>query len=181
VKDYLGGVIENPTRTAAVLIDLMPRIIERPLAPYDGPTVLAHATALAAAVRSAGGLVVTVRVDRPGLADQPPGSGFAPESAPQDGDLAIVKHTIGAFHETGLDAALRARKIDTLLLTGIATNFGVEGTGRAADEHGYRVIYVEDAMTGLDGHAHKFAVEYMFPRLGDVARTDELLAELKAG
>jgi nicotinamidase-related amidase len=173
-------MIEDPQRTAAVLIDLMPRLVERPaLGPHDGPAVLARATRLAAAVRAAGGLVVTVRVERPDMAEQPEGSGFAPEAAPREGDLEIVKRTVGAFHNTGLDAELRARGIDTLLLTGIATNFGVESTGRAAQEHDYRVIYVEDAMTGLHEHAHRFAVEYVFPALGTVARSEDLLAELE--
>ncbi len=61
---------------------------------------------------------------------------------------------------------------------GIATNFGVESTARAADDHGYSVVLVSDAMAGLDQHAHDFAVEYVFPKLGTVVTTDELLAQL---
>ena len=171
-------MIENPARTAILLIDLMPRIVATPTAPYDGPTVVARATGLADALRTAGGLVVPVRVERPGVAEQPPGSGFVPEAAPRPGDLEIVKRTLGAFHRTGLDDALRARGIDTLLLTGIATNWGVESTGRIADEHDYRVIFVADAMTGLDEESHRFAVERIFPRLGTVTSTAEVHAAL---
>ncbi|MEV4760089.1 isochorismatase family protein [Micromonospora sp. NPDC049559] len=168
----------EPARTAVLLIDLQRRIVELPTAPHSGPDVVTRATALAAAHRAAGALVVSVRVDRPGVTEQPPGSELVPEAAPLAGDLPVVKHTWGAFHETGLDAALRERRIDTLVLTGIATNFGVEQTAHFADELGYRVVLPEDAMTGLDAHAHAFAFEYVFPRLGTVCRTDDVLAAL---
>ena len=164
----------DPARTALLMIDLMPRIIGRELTPFTGAEVLARSLELAKAIRDAGGLVVQVRVERPG--EQPPGSDFTPELDPRPGDVQIVKHTVGAFHETGLDAVLRERQIDTIALCGIATNFGVESTGRAADEHGYRVVYVTDAMTGLDEGAHEFAVDYVFPRFGEVATTADVVA-----
>jgi nicotinamidase-related amidase len=166
----------EPSRTALVLIDLMPRIIARDLAPNSGADVLARCVALAGATRAAGGLVVPVRVERPGVDVQPDGSEFAIE--PEPADLPIVKHTIGAFHETGLDAALRSRGIDTIALAGIATNFGVVSTGRAADDLGFRVIYLTDAMSGLDGHAHDFAVGYVFPAFGEVATAADFTAAI---
>jgi nicotinamidase-related amidase len=64
------------------------------------------------------------------------------------------------------------------VLGGIATNMGVESTGRAAADHGYRLVFVEDAMTGLDPDAHKFAVDYIFSRLGTVTGVDEVIAAL---
>ena len=100
----------DPTRTAVVLIDLQRRIVDLPTAPHTGPEVVARCLALAEAARAAGG------------------SELLPEVAPREGDVAVVKHTWGAFHETGLDAALRARGVDTLVIGGIATNFGVEQT-----------------------------------------------------
>ncbi|MGP3919225.1 isochorismatase family cysteine hydrolase [Nonomuraea sp. 10N515B] len=58
-----------------------------------------------------------------------------------------------AFHDTGLEEAFRSRGIDTLIITGIATNFGVEQTARFADEFGFQVIVPEDAVTALDARA----------------------------
>jgi nicotinamidase-related amidase len=156
----------------------MPRIVAQPTAPYPGPEVLRRCLALAAAVRAAGGLVVCVRVERPGVPEQPPGSGFASGGEPGPGDLEIVKHTWGAFQDTGLHEALTARGCDTLVLAGLMTNMGVESTGRAADELGYRTVYAADAMAGLHAHAHEFAVGYVFPRLGTVCTTADLLAAL---
>ncbi|GAA1613708.1 hydrolase [Kribbella sancticallisti] len=168
----------EPRKTALVLIDLMPRIIALETAPLSGRVVVERCAALAKATRSVGGLVVNVRVERPGVDVQPEGSGLAPELDPEPGDIEIVKRTVGAFHQTGLDDVLRSRGIETVVLGGIATNFGVESTGRAADEHGYNTVFVTDAMTGLDGPAHEFAVSYIFPRFGTVCTGTEYVAAL---
>lgn len=156
----------------------MPRIVGLDTAPLSGPVVLERSVALAAATRAAGGLVVNVRVERPGVEVQPDGSGFAPEAAPQPGDLEIVKRTIGAFGRSPLDTELQSRGIANLALAGIATNFGVESTARAAADLGYEVVFVTDAMTGLDDHAHNFAISYTFPRLGTTCTSAEYLAAL---
>lgn len=169
----------DPTRTAVVLIDLQRRIVDQPTAPHTGAEVLARSVALAEAARAAGATVVVVRVERPGPDPQPAGSELVPEVTPRPGDLEIVKHSWGAFHETGLDAALRERGVDTLVIAGLATNFGVEQTARVGDEIGYRVVFPHDAMSGLDAYAHEFAVEYIFGRLGTVCSTDEAVAALR--
>ena len=156
----------------------MPRIIGLDTAPLAGPVVLERCVALAKATRSVGGLVVNVRVERPGVDVQPQGSGFAVD--PQPGDVEIVKRTIGAFGRSRLDAELQARGIETVALAGIATNFGVESTGRAADDLGYETVYITDAMTGLNQEAHEFAVSYLFPRLGTDCTGTEYVAALSA-
>ena len=165
----------DPRRTALLLIDLMTRIVEQPTAPHSGPAVVARSLALADAVRKAGGLVVSVRVERPGVAEQPPGSELVDGVF---GDLEIVKRTWGPFHNTGLEEALRKHAIDTLIITGIATNFGVEQTARFADEFDFKVILPEDAVTALDARAHEFAFDYIFPRIATVCTTAEVVAAL---
>ncbi|MFI5695620.1 isochorismatase family protein [Kribbella sp. NPDC051586] len=165
-------------RTALILIDLMPRIVALETAPHSGPAVLERSVALAAATRKAGGLVVNVRVERPGVDVQPEGSGFAPTAEPQPGDLEIVKRAIGAFGRTSLDAELQSRGIANVALAGIATNFGVESTARAASDLGYETFFITDAMTGLDEHAHNFALSYAFPRIGETCTTEEFLKAL---
>lgn len=69
----------------------------------------------------------------------------------------------------------RSRGIGTIVLAGLVTNWGIESTGRAADDLGYSTVYVCDAMSGLDEHAHTFAIDYVFPRLGAVCTTKEVL------
>ncbi|MCG5214828.1 isochorismatase family protein [Streptosporangium soli] len=164
-------------KTALVVIDLMPRIVELDTAPYPGAEVVRQCTRLVEAFHKAGSLVVQVRVERPGTVEQPAGSVFVPEMEPQDGDLEVVKRAISAFHETGLHATLRERGITRLVVAGIATNWGVEGTARTASDYGYDVVFAEDAMTGLSVDQHRFAVEHIFPRLGTITKVDELLTE----
>lgn len=153
--------------------------MDLPTAPHTGPEVVERCLALADAARAAGATVVVVRVDRPGPDPQPAGSELLPEVGPHDGDLAIIKHSWGAFHQTGLDAALRERGVDTLVVGGLVTNFGVEQTVRIADEIGYRVVLPHDAMSGLDAYAHEFAVDYVFRRLGMVCTTAEAVLALR--
>lgn len=163
----------DPARTALVMIDLMDRIVALPLAPLPGPAVVATALELAAAFREAGAAVVAVRAQRPGPAEQPAGSGLA-EGVAQDGDIVVVKHTIGAFQDTGLHERLRALGVDTLVMAGVATNLGVESTARAAADLGYRLVFAEDAMSGLTAAEHQASVSLDFPRFGTVVTAAEV-------
>ncbi|MEY9995729.1 nicotinamidase-related amidase [Streptomyces sp. V4I8] len=163
----------EPARTALVLVDLMDRIVALPLEPRKGAEVLVICEELAASFRSAGATVVLVRVERAGTAEQPPGSGLV-RGLLTDGDLEIVKRTIGAFQGTGLDDRLRQRGITTLVFGGIATNLGVESTARAAADLGYDLVFVEDAMAAFTAAEHEASVRLDFPRLGSVARATDV-------
>ncbi|MER5434428.1 isochorismatase family protein [Streptomyces sp. NPDC002588] len=163
----------DPARTALVLVDLMERIVALPLEPRKGTQVLSACEELANTFREAGARVVLVRVERPGVTEQPPGSGLV-NGLFQDGDVQIVKGTIGAFQGTGLDERLRRYGVTTLVFGGIATNLGVESTARAAGDLGYDLVLVEDAMAALTGPEHEASVKLDFPRLGTVVRAAEV-------
>jgi nicotinamidase-related amidase len=167
----------RPQTTALVTVDLMERIVAQPLGPRPGSDVLARSIELAGAFRAAGATVVAIRVERPNVTEQPPGSGFA-DGVLGSGDLEIVKRSIGAFATSDLHEQLRRRGIETLVLTGIATNLGVESTARAAADLGYDLVFVEDAMAALTAEEHDAAVRYDFPRLGTVLTAAETLAQL---
>ena len=85
-------------RTALIAVDLMPRIVELDMGPHLGADVVARTAELAAALRRAGGTVVLVRVERPNVTEQPPGSGLFPEMAPREGDIEVIKREV---HDTG--------------------------------------------------------------------------------
>jgi nicotinamidase-related amidase len=165
-------------RTALIVVDLMPRVVEQDLGPHRGAEVVARASRLATAFRQAGGTVVLVRVDRPDVTEQPPGSGFVPELEPQRGDIAVVKRTIGAFYGTGLADQLRERGVQTVVMAGIATTMGVESTARAASDHGFEVIFAADAMSGMTAAEHEHALTVVLPRFGEVVTSDEVLGRL---
>ncbi|MDF3149804.1 MULTISPECIES: isochorismatase family protein [unclassified Streptomyces] len=164
----------DPARTALVLVDLMDRIVALPLEPRKGTEVLVTCEELAASFRSAGGTVVLVRVERAGVAEQPPGSGLV-AGLLKEGDIEIVKRTIGGFQGTGLDDRLRERGVTTLVFGGIATNLGVESTARAAGDLGYELVFVEDAMTAFTAAEHEASVRLDFPRLGTVVTAAQVV------
>ncbi|MFC8343629.1 isochorismatase family protein [Streptomyces sp. NPDC057280] len=163
----------DPARSALVLVDLMDRIVALPLEPRKGTEVLGTAQELATAFRSAGAHVVLVRVERPGVPEQPPGSGLVAGLA-GDGDIEVVKRTIGGFQGTDLDERLRERGVTTLVFGGIATNLGVESTARAAGDLGYDLVFVENAMAALTAAEHDASVRLDFPRLGTVVHSAEV-------
>jgi nicotinamidase-related amidase len=170
--------VDMPAGAALVLVDLQVRIVELSTAPHAGAEVVERAAALAAACRAAGRPVVLVRthrLDERGRRLVLDGDELAPALAPGPDDVVVTKHSWGAFADTGLDSALRRRGVRHLVLGGIATNFGVESTARAADDLGYGVTLVEDAASGLDAEEHRFAVAHIWPRLGTVTTTAALL------
>jgi nicotinamidase-related amidase len=187
----------TPARTALVVIDLQRGIAAAPTAPHPASDVVAHAVAVALALRAAGGTVVLVHVtpsadDRDALRPQTDTSArqpgprptdwgeILPELGPEPGDLVITKRQWGAFYGTELDLQLRRRGIDTILLAGISTNVGVESTARDAFERGYEQVFVEDAMAARDPDEHAHTVRTLFPRIGRVRSTAEVLAALEA-
>jgi nicotinamidase-related amidase len=158
--------------------------------------VLARSVQLADACRAAGALVVLVRVSfspdgRDRLAPKadsvmptgpmpPDFSEIASELGPKPGDLVITKHQWGAFYGTELDLQLRRRGVRTLIFTGIATNIGVESSARDAYERGYEQVFAEDAMASLIPGGHAFATTMIFPRMGLVRPTADILAAIHA-
>lgn len=91
----------------------------------------------------------------------------------------ITKRQWGAFYGTELDLQLRRRDIDTIILCGILTTVGVESTARDAFERGYNQVFVEDAMAAREAADHVHTVGTIFPRIGRVRSTEEVLAALK--
>lgn len=183
-------------KTALVVIDLQRGILALPAAPYSAAEVVERAAALCRAARKAGSPVVLVRVTpsadggdalRP-LSDMPTSppqlpadwAELAPELGMQPGDVVITKRQWGAFYGTELDLQLRRRGVDTIILCGISANIGVESTARDAYERAYNLIVVEDAIAARSAEEHAFVMRTVFPRIGRVRKTDELLAALEA-
>lgn len=183
----------HASTTALVLIDLQRGIMAMPVAPHAATDVLARAIQLANACRAAKALVVLVRVsvavdgadaltqprDIPANMTRPDGwDVLSPELATGRSDLVITKHQWGAFYGTELDLQLRRRGIQTIILGGISTNMGVESTARDAFERGYSLLFVEDAMSAASAEGHASSCQNIFPRIGRVRSTDEVLAAL---
>ncbi|MEV4598418.1 isochorismatase family protein [Amycolatopsis sp. NPDC049253] len=167
----------DPASTALVLVDFQERIVAMPTTPFAGPEAAANAVRLRDAFSEAGAQIVIIQAMRPG-SEGAPGSDVIPELKPRNGEKLVVKTTIGGFYNTDLHAHLRDAGVRTVVFGGIATEFGVESTLRAAADHGYSVIAVSDAMTGLSDVSHESSTTKIFPRLGTVLTTAETLAAL---
>jgi nicotinamidase-related amidase len=183
------NMLLNAKTTALVMIDLQYGIIARALAPYDPEEVLRNSKLLSDTLREKGGTVIFVRVlvaellDRFVDAPLPRGTGVPASNASelvsdagiQPTDIVVTKRQWGAFYGTDLEQQLRRHGIRTIVLGGIATNFGVESTAREAFDRGYEIVFAEDAMSSLNREAHNFAVTILFPRMGRVRSTAEIV------
>jgi nicotinamidase-related amidase len=182
-----------PKTTALVLIDLQHSAVARQLAPRTSSEVLKNSVLLANALREKGSTIIFVRVliteiftlpvDSPtprGNAAPPPNaSDLVPETGVQPCDLVVTKRQWGAFYGTDLDQQLRRRNIRTIVLGGIATNFGVESTARAAFDRNYELVFAENAMSSLSAEGHAFTVNNIFPRMGLVRSADQIVEALR--
>ena len=101
-----------------------------------------------------------------------------PDLDRQPSDVVVFKRQWGAFYGTDLDLQLRRRGLTAIVLCGIATEIGVESTARDAYERGYELVFASDAMAGMSPEAHANSLERIFPRMGRVRTTDEIIAAL---
>jgi nicotinamidase-related amidase len=179
-------------RSALVIVDLQKGLSAFSFARPFGD-VVTNAARLADAFRRASLPVVFVR-----LLPAPPAEGrrlrisqtvpifTSPEFAewmpalnPRPTDVVVTKRQWNAFHETELELHLRRREVTGIVLAGVRTCIGVEGTARAAHERGYNLTFVEDAMADIDEPAHEHSVTRIFPRLGEIDDTYGVLSLLR--
>lgn len=191
----MSELILDPSSTAVVVIDLQKGIVAMQGAPHTAQSVVKNSAALVEAARAAGALPVLVHVGlsadgadalKP-TADEMPRWGASlppdwveliPELGCRPSDVVILKRQWGAFYGTDLDLQLRRRGIKTIVLCGIATEIGVESTARDAYERGYEQVFAEDAMTARNAESHENTVKRIFPRMGRVRSTEEIVAAL---
>ncbi len=177
---------------ALVLIDLQNRILQQPLA-HPVADILDCAGHLVTAFRKAGLPVVLVNVNPTGpwlkarkapapLLGEMSDHDLALDSRLPTGpaDIRITKPGWNAFFGTDLYAHLQALGVTNLVLGGVSTGIGVQGTARAASELGYNLTFAEDAMTDANAVSHEVAVGTIFPRIGEVGSTADITALLAA-
>jgi nicotinamidase-related amidase len=179
-------------RTALILIDLQNLVVELPLA-HPVKQILHNSNELAKAFRKAGQSVVIVNVNPGGAAwtktrkESNPSSAAAPKEGWTDiaaeietspDDIFITKHTWSAFFETALQAELHKREVTGIVLAGISTSIGVEGTGRDASALGYNLAFVKDAMTDMFIEAHENSLKYILPRMGEIGLSADVISFL---
>ncbi|NOU98713.1 cysteine hydrolase family protein [Paenibacillus planticolens] len=87
---------------------------------------------------------------------------------PQPGEPIVTKRRVSAFAGSDLEVILRARQIDTLILSGIATSGVVLSTLREAADKDFAISVLSDACLDADPEVHRALTEKVFPRQADV-------------
>jgi len=201
-KSVFGDV--DPARTAHIIVDLQNGFMLEGAA-VEVPTardIVPNVNRISRAVREAGGVNIFLQylIDEEAksswaiwfkdFADEKRVSrlseAFA-RGAPQfelhadldvgPGDLKVEKTRFGAFIPGTCDLLdiLRGRGIDTLIITGTATNVCCESTARDAMQLNYKVIFVADGTAALTDTEHNSALNSMAAVFADVLMTDDVV------
>ena len=159
--------------------------------------VLANAAKLLAAARGVGAMVAYARADHradggttahtlhdsgaraPLITGGTPEAEIVPELAPRSGEYLVPKHRWSAFHGTYLETALRARRVDTIVVSGGSTEIGVSSTAYAARDLDYNLVIASDACTSAKRDVHEQLMREVYPRLARVRTTMQVLEMLK--
>jgi ureidoacrylate peracid hydrolase len=198
---------EGP-KTALVVVDMQNffmapgQLAAAPMADDIVPNV----NRLAAAVRAAGGLVIWIRnqvlpesveswaafherfvpAESEGrLKEMAPGSfghTLRPGLDVRPEDAIVAKRRYSAFiaGSSDIELVLRDRGIDTLVVTGVATNVCCESTARDAMMLNFRTLMVSDGCATNSDAEHAAALTSFYLQFGDVQKTDEIVARLQA-
>lgn len=198
----------DPARTALVVVDMQNYFMApgQQLKTPAARAVVPNVNALAAALRAAGGPVVWIHNVAPrnarerwpsyeelhlpeqwairqrSLTPGDVGHDIWPDLEQRDGDLHVTKSRFSAFIQgaSDLDAQLRTRGIDTLLIAGVATNICCESTARDAMMLNYRVVMVSDGCAAPSDALHAAALINFYRFFGDVHATRDLVDMLEA-
>lgn len=184
------------TNSALLVMDVQTDTVNRVVGD-DAPPLLHRLQAATTTARDAGVLVVYIRVAfRDGYPEiSPRNRTFSaisstgrltqrdtdtqvhPELAPLPTDIVVTKLRRSAFTGSDLDVILRARDIETLVLTGIATSGVVLATASEAVDRDYQVIVLSDGCADADAEVHRVLTEKVFRRWGDVLTVAEWISD----
>jgi nicotinamidase-related amidase len=91
----------------------------------------------------------------------------------------IVKKRVSAFAGTPLELLLKSLGCNVLVLTGVATNFVVEGTARDACDAGYQVVVLEDCCASSSAEMHRFSLDHILSLLANVTTSKEWIQQVR--
>jgi ureidoacrylate peracid hydrolase len=196
----------DPARTALVVVDMQNYFVAEGFA-AEVPAardIVPNINRMAKALRAAGGTVAWIQTTAKGalehwgnhhthmltpervekrltqLNESHDGFKLYPKLEPLPADLRVKKVKYSAFihGSSDIDAELKSRGIDTLLITGTVTNVCCESTARDAMMLDYRVIMLSDGNASLTDEEHAASLNNFMIFFGDVMTTDEAASRL---
>lgn len=93
--------------------------------------------------------------------------------APKPGDIVVTKRRVGAASTTDLEAVLRGRGVNRLVLFGITTSGVVLSTVRWAADADYRIVVISDLSADREQDVHDLLMGKVFPRQATVTTTED--------
>jgi ureidoacrylate peracid hydrolase len=196
----------DAARSALVVIDMQNYFVAEgfPLEVPVAREIVPNINCLATAMRDAGGLVVWIQTTATGglerwgnhhrytlspegarirlanLDEAAEGFKLYPALEPAPTDPRVKKITYSAFiaGSSDLDALLRRRGIETVLIAGTVTNVCCESSARDAMMLDYRVIMVSDANAALTDEEHAATLNSFYVAFGDVMTSEDVLQRL---
>jgi len=96
--------------------------------------------------------------------------------APRSGDITVEKPLFDGFHATDLDAQLRARGIETLVLAGFSTDCCVAATAGSGFHRGYHIFVAGDACATYEAQWQEAALAQMARHCALVVATGAIVA-----
>jgi nicotinamidase-related amidase len=112
------------------------------------------------------------------FADGDPGTHIPAAVAPAPGEPVIIKRRVSAFAGSDLDVLLRARRIEHLVLAGIATSGVVLSTLRQAADLDFQLTVLADGCLDGDPEVHQVLMHKVFPRQAEVTSVADWAAGL---
>jgi nicotinamidase-related amidase len=97
------------------------------------------------------------------------------ELKPQPQDIVFQKRRPDAFVGTDFDLMLRSNGIKTIIIGGVATEGGVEGTARSARNLGYDVVILKDGVGSRNRELHDLALKLMEQTFFEVTTASEIM------
>ncbi len=94
---------------------------------------------------------------------------------PVAGETVIEKKQASAFHGTDLDAILKSRGIDTIVMTGCTTSGCIRASATDSIQYGYYTAVVADAVGDRADGPHQANLFDIDAKYGDVISTSEAL------
>jgi nicotinamidase-related amidase len=179
VGDLQTGIVDNYPFAAEVL-----PVVEKvlPAARASGiPVIFVRFGLRASGLDAAAGnqLISTLHGAGTLFHEESPETLVHPRIEPLPGEAVVLKRRASAFAATDLDLILRAQRIDSLVLTGVATGAMVAATFYDAADRDYCLTVLSDACADGEPDVHDFLVDRVFPARGaDVLTGDEWIARL---